>query len=130
MLEIVIGIAAICFVLLYLSFNLQGQQHAILQILVVMFVMIFLFLLANAVRDNAVCTTQPANTTTTYTYAGSNLTSTTSKVAYKEVCLVTPSTATIFYKAFLWLFRIFWIYAFCYLVYFVFFRTMWMGGKK
>lgn len=102
MIELILAIAFVVLVLLIFALNLEEDDHAILKLIFFLMIFSFLYLLVKAPLDD---TCQPVvinastdGTITNYTYTA---------YCYSES---SSNTDQSFYRLYLWLFRIFWVY--------------------
>lgn len=100
-LQLIVGVAALVALLLYFAFNLS-EEHTIFKVFIFFSCFTLMLLIPTATMDNS-CSTQVNQTTVI-----GNVTSHT----YGTVCQVesTNGTNKTFYRLFLWIYRVFWLY--------------------
>lgn len=107
---IILGIAAVCFLLIYFAFKLDNT-HYLLSILCIFCAMSLMLLIPKTMVDENDYCELSLNTTTL------NATTNVTSYGYANVCVInSKQTASIFYQGFMWFWRIFAVYVFVYLV--------------
>ena len=120
-LAMVFGIGLVCFLLIYLAFNLE-KKHFLFQLILLFFAFSSLMLIPKGLIDIEDSCELKLNYTESYINgAGNNQTNYT----YNKYCMENEhNTPIILHKLVMWVQRIFWMYVFGYFVYEI---LKWMG---